>query len=670
MGKPVLFMNKMDRALLELQLEQEDLYQTFARIVESTNVIVATYGDDEGPMGVITVDPSVGTVGFGSGLHGWAFTLKQFAEIYASKFKIEPKKLMKRLWGDNFFNPTERKWKKESAPGYVRGFCQFVLDPIYKMFDAVMNFKKDQYEKLLEKLSIKLSVEDKELEGKPLIKKIMQKWLPAGETMLQLITIHLPSPVTAQKYRAEMLYEGPTDDEAFLGIKNCDPSAPLMMYVSKMVPSADRGRFFAFGRVFSGKVATGLKARIMGPNYVPGKKEDLYLKSIQRTILMMGRYTEPIEDVPCGNICGLVGVDQYLVKTGTITTFEHAHNMKVMKFSVSPVVRVAVEPKDPQHLPKLVEGLKRLAKSDPMVQCMIEESGEHIIAGAGELHLEICLKDLEEDHACIPLKKSDPVVSYRETVSEESSIMCLSKSPNKHNRLFMKAVPMPDGLSEDIENGEVNPRDDFKTRGRYLADKYDYDVTEARKIWCFGPDTNGPNLMIDCSKGVQYLNEIKDSVVAGFQWATKEGCLCDENMRNIRFNIYDVTLHADAIHRGGGQIIPTARRVLYASMLTADPRLMEPVYLVEIQCPENAVGGIYGVLNRRRGHVFEEAQTPGTPMFVVKAYLPVNESFGFTADLRSNTGGQASPQCVFDHWQVMQGDPLDGSSKLYQVCQM
>merc|ERR1712071_601849 len=139
---------------------------------------------------------------------------------------------------------------------------------------------------------------------------------------------------------------------------------------------------------------------------------------------------------------------------------------------------------------------------------------------------------------------------------------------------------------------------------------------------------------------VQYLNEIKDSIVAGFQWASKEGVLCDENLRAVRFNIHDVTLHADAIHRGGGQIIPTARRVLYAAMLTAAPRLMEPVYLCEIQCPENAVGGIYGVLNRRRGHVFEEAQTPGTPMFVVKAYLPVNESFGFTADLRSNTGGQ------------------------------
>merc|ERR1719193_673175 len=661
--RPVLFMNKMDRALLELQLEMEDLYQTFQRIIETTNVIIATYADEDGPMGNIMVDPSKGTVGFGSGLHGWAFSLKQFAEIYSAKFKIEPIKLMKRLWGDQFFNQETKKWNKTGGDGFERGFVKFVLDPIYSMFDAVMEFKNDIKDKLLEKLDIKLTKEEKELEGKPLIKKIMQKWLPAGETMLQLITIHLPSPVTSQKYRAELLYEGPADDEAALGIANCDPNAPLMMYVSKMVPSSDKGRFFAFGRVFSGKVATGMKARIMGPNFVHGKKEDLFNKSIQRTILMMGRYTEPIEDVPCGNICGLVGVDQFLVKTGTLTTFEQAHNMKQMKFSVSPVVRVAVEPKDQQQLPKLVEGMKRLAKSDPMVLCVSSESGEHIIAGAGELHLEICLKDLEEDHAGIPLKKSDPVVSYRETVNEESDRMCLSKSPNKHNRLFMKAVNMADGIAKEIDDGTIFPRQDVKIRGRLLADNYEWEIGEARKIWTFGPEAMGPNLLVDASKGVQYLNEIKDSVVAGFQWATKEGVMCDENMRNIRFNIHDVTLHADAIHRGGGQIIPTARRVLYACVLTAQPRLLEPVYLVEIQCPQDATGGIYSVLNRRQGHIFEENQTPGTPMVAIKAYLPVNESFGFTADLRSHTGGKAFPQCVFDHWQVMNDDPLDPATK-------
>jgi len=667
--KPVLFMNKMDRALLELQLEQEELYQTFQRIVENVNVIIATYNDDSGPMGEMRVDPSKGSVGFGSGLHGWAFSVKQFSDIYASMFKVPAAKLMSKLWGDNFFNKKTKKWSKSKEPDNERAFNMYILDPIFKLFNAIMNFKKDETAKLLDTLKIKLGIEDKDKEGKALLKVVMRTWLPAGDTLFYMITVHLPSPVTAQRYRSEMLYEGPHDDEAFIGIKNCDSSAPLMMYISKMVPTSDKGRFYAFGRVFSGTVSTGQKVRIMGPNYVPGKKEDLYEKAIQRSILMMGRFVEAIEDVPAGNICGLVGVDQYLVKTGTISTFKEAHNLKVMKFSVSPVVRVAVEPKNPSDLPKLVEGLKRLAKSDPMVQCIIEESGEHIVAGAGELHLEICIKDLEEDHACIPLKKTDPVVSYRETVSCESVETCLSKSPNKHNRLYMRALPMPDDLADDIEALKVGPRDDPKTRKNYLCEKHEFDATDAMKIWTFGPEQTGPNILVDTTKGVQYLNEIKDSCVAGFQWATKEGVLCDEHMRGVRFNLMDVTLHADAIHRGGGQIIPTTRRVLYAAVLTAEPRLQEPVYLCEIQCPENAVGGIYGVLNRRRGVVFEEMQVAGTPMFVVKAHLPVNESFGFTADLRSNTGGQAFPQCVFDHWQEMPGNPMDcnSSSKPYNI---
>lgn len=231
----------------------------------------------------------------------------------------------------------------------------------------------------------------------------------------------------------------------------------------------------------------------------------------------------------------------------------------------------------------------------------------------------------------------------------------------------MTAVNMPDGLPEDIDNGEIQPRQEFKARARYLADTYDYDVGEARKIWAFGPEGTGPNLLIDASKGVQYLNEIKDSVVAGMQWASKEGVLCDENMRGVRFNIHDVALHADAIHRGGGQIIPTARRCMYACVLTAEPRLLEPVYLVEIQCPQDATGGIYSVLNKRRGHIFEENMVAGTPMVVVKAYLPVNESFGFTADLRSKTQGQAFPQCVFDHWQQHDTDPLEEGSKSYDI---
>jgi len=383
---------------------------------------------------------------------------------------------------------------------------------------------------------------------------------------------------------------------------------------------------------------------------------------------MMGRYVEPVEDVPAGNTVGLVGVDQYLLKSGTISDSELAHNIRVMKFSVSPVVRVAVEPKNPSELPKLVEGLKRLSKSDPMVQTSTEESGEHIVAGAGELHLEICLKDLREEYCGgIELITSDPVVSYRETVSERSDQICLSKSPNKHNRLYMDAQPFAPDLAEAIDDQKVNPRDDPKVRAKVLVEQFEWDVNDARKIWCFGPESTGPNILTDVSKGVQYLNEIKDSVVGAFQWASKDGPLCDENVRGVRFNIHDVTLHADAIHRGGGQIIPTARRCLYATILTAKPRLMEPIYLVEIQCPENAIGGIYNTLNRRRGHVISEEQKTGTPLYMVKAYLPVMESFGFTADLRSHTSGQAFPQCVFDHWQAVNSDPLEKGSKAEEI---
>ena len=523
-----------------------------------------------------------------------------------------------------------------------------------------MNFKTEEIPGLLTKLEIKLTSDERDLEGKQLLKVVMRKFLPAADALLEMMVIHLPSPTTAQRYRAETLYEGPKDDEACIGIRDCDPKAPLMLYVSKMVPTSDKGRFYAFGRVFAGTVRSGLKVRIQGPNYTPGKKEDLFIKAIQRTVLMMGRFIEPIEDVPAGNILGLVGVDQFLLKSGTLTTSDTAHNLKIMKFSVSPVVKRSVEVKNANDLPKLVEGLKRLSKSDPCVLTYISESGEHVVAGTGELHLEICLKDLEEDHAGVPLRVSDPVVTYRESVGGKSSITGLSKSPNKHNRLYVIAEPLAEEVSSDIEAGRIGPRDDFKARARILADEHGWDVTDARKIWCFGPETTGANLLVDQTKAVQYLNEIKDSVASGFQWATKEGPIAEEPMRSIRFNIMDVTLHADAIHRGGGQIIPTARRVLYAATLLAEPALLEPVFLVEIQVPEQAMGGIYGVLTKRRGHVFSEEQRPGTPLFNVKAYLPVNESFGFTADLRAGTGGQAFDQSVFDHWQILSGgSPTD-----------
>lgn len=664
--KPVLFVNKIDRGILELQVEGEHMYQNFQRVVENANVIISTYEAED--MGEAQqVDPTKGTVAFGSALFGWAFTLTRFARIYAEKFKVDFDKMMQKLWGDNYYDAKAKKWKtdeiSDDGQNLKRCFVQFIMEPIVRLCRNIMDNNREAVWKMCTALDVVLKPEDKDKQGKDLLKAVFQKWINAADALLEMIVMKLPSPAKAQKYRAAYLYEGPIDDPCGQAIKNCDQKGPLMVFISKMVPTNDKGRFYAFGRVFSGVVATGQKVRIMGPNYTPGSKNDLNVKNIQRTVLMMGGKVEAVPDVPCGNTVGLVGVDQYLMKQGTISDHDDAHNIRVMKYSVSPVVRVAVEPKNASDLPKLVEGLKKLSKSDPLVLCYTEESGEHIIAGCGELHVEICLKDLVDEYAKCEIKKSDPVVTYKETVNATSSQVCLSKSPNKHNRLYVVAQPLGDELTDAIEKDTISSKQDQKERNRQLADKYEWDINDAKKIWCFGPETSGPNLLVDQTKAVQYLNEIKDSCEAAFQWATKEAVMTEENMRGIRFNIMDVALHADAIHRGGGQIIPTARRVFYGAQLTAEPRFVEPIFLCEIQAPDDAMGGIYQTLTQRRGIVIGEEPVSGTPLIIVKAYLPVAESFGFTQHLRAMTSGRAFPQCVFDHWESIGTDPLEAGSK-------
>merc|ERR1712005_46559 len=346
-----------------------------------------------------------------------------------------------------------------------------------------MSDDKAKYEKMMTTLGITLKGDDKQLTGKPLMERTMQIWINAADTLLSMIVSKLPSPVTAQKYRVENLYEGPLDDAAANAIRACDPAGGLMMYVSKMVPTSDKGRFHAFGRVFSGTIATGSKVRIQGPHYKPGSKEDLNVKSIQRTVLMMGRTTEQIADVPCGNTVALVGVDGFILKSGTITTIEDAHNIADMKYSVSPVVKVSVKVKDGKDLPKLVDGLKKLSKSDPLVVCTTEESGEHVIAGCGELHVEICLKDLREEYSQCDFIMADPVVAYRETVTTESSQTCLAKSPNKHNRIYLVAEKMTEECAKDIEEGKAGPKADVKERTKLLKEKYSWEANDASKIW-------------------------------------------------------------------------------------------------------------------------------------------------------------------------------------------
>jgi elongation factor 2 len=338
---------------------------------------------------------------------------------------------------------------------------------------------------------------------------------------------------------------------------------------------------------------------------------------------------------------------------------------------VSAVVRVSLHPKSAKDLPKVVEGLRRLAKSDPLVEVALEDGGQHAMAGCGEEHMRLLKKDLEGEYIVgIPLHWDAPSVSYRETVTQESTIMCLSKSPNKHNRLFVKAEPLLEEVNQLIETQQVFPTQDMKKRARKLAE-FGWTKEESVKIWGFGPAPEeasaayGANILVDQTKGVQYLNEIKESVNSGLLWATKEGPICEENMRGIRFNIYDVKLHADSIHRGMGQIQPTARRVFYASVMQAACKLVEPIFLAQIECTADAQPGIMQALGSCRSELKESQDLPGGRVNV-EAYVPIAETLGntpFATVLSQKTSGKAAASYAFDHWETMPSNPLEYDPK-------
>lgn len=641
--RPVLFINKMDRMFLELQATPEAVYDRVSRIIEQVNILIATYGGSDD----LLVDPVKGNVGFGSAYFGWGFTLNQFAKLYKGK---------------DSFNFRARLWERER-------FANLVIKPIYNLYEAAMMGDVARLETNLASLGVKLrsdeltGVSDKKLFGLAL-----KRMIPIAESLLELIIVHLPNPMQAQAQRLDVLYEGPLDDACGKAIATCDPTGPLMVYISKMIP-ASTGRFMAFGRVFSGTVRSGMRVFVQGPNYDPEatRKQDYATDvSIQRCQIMVAGKFETVSEVPCGNTVALIGVDEYLVKTGTITDHPQAYNIRTMKFSVSPVVKVAVSVKEAGAQGALSEALKKLSKSDPCVLCRVEESGEMTVAATGELHLEICLNDLRGFLRGATLVVTEPTVPFREAISAATPSPILCKTPNKLNRLFVTAEPLSEELVADLESGAFDVRGDSGKVAKELHEKYGWSLDEARKIWTWGPEGNVSCVLVNLTTGAQYLNEIRDSCKAAFNRALFQGPLCEELVRGVRINIVDASLHRDSAHRGGAQIMPAMLRAVHGAMLAAQPTLYEPLFRVEVTVPETKVGPVYGTITNRRGTVHSQELREGTPLVTIKGLLPVAESFGLNEVLRAGTSGEAFPALSFSHYEALEGDVYTPGNKNYE----
>ncbi|KAJ4731396.1 elongation factor family protein [Rhynchospora pubera] len=665
----VVVINKVDRLITELKLPPNDAYFKLRHTLEVINDLITSFSTSVG--GPQLVDPALGNVCFASGSAGWSFTLQSFAKLYVSLHGIpfDSDKFATRLWGDLYFHPDSRTFrKKPPKEGANRSFVEFILEPLYKIYSQVIGEHKKSLETTLFELGVTLSNSAYRLNVRPLLRLACSSIFGNASGFTDMLVKHIPSAKQAASTKVEHLYTGPLDSSVGLAMKGCDPNGPLMVNITKLYPKSDCSVFDAFGRVYSGTMQTGQTVRVLGEGYSPDDEEDMTVKEVTKLWVYQARYRIPISKALAGSWVLIEGVDASIMKTATICPLnlhEDVYIFRPLKFNTLPVVKIAAEPLNPSELPKMVEGLRKISKSYPLAVTKVEESGEHTILGTGELYLDSIMKDLRELYSEVEVKVADPVVTFCETVVDTSSMKCFAETPNKKNKITMVAEPLEKGLAEDIENGVVSIDWKQKDISDFFQKRYDWDVLSARSIWAFGPDKQGPNILMDDTLPSEVdkhlLSAVKDSIVQGFQWGAREGPLCDEPIRNVKFKILNATLAQEPLNRGGGQIIPTARRVVYSAFLMANPRLMEPVYYVEIQTPIDCVSAIYVVLSKRRGHVTADIPKPGTPIYIVKAFLPVIESFGFETDLRYHTQGQAFCLSVFDHWAIVPGDPLDKS---------
>jgi elongation factor 2 len=462
--------------------------------------------------------------------------------------------------------------------------------------------------------------------------KTLAERAPLHEAVLGMVVQHHPPPHVAQKYRIPKIWPGDLDSEIGKSLLSCDESGPVTMMVTTINVDPQAGRV-ATGRLFSGTIKDGDEIRL-----IDAKR----LGKVQSVNIYMGNTREVVNMLPAGNIPALLGLD-YAVAGETISTVKSIPAFESIKYVSEPVVTIAVEPKHPKDLPKLVEALRRITVEDPNLIVKInEETGETLMAGMGVLHLEIATSLLQE--AGLDITTTQPLINYRETIRSKAGPI-MSKSPNKHNKIFMRVEPLDENIVDLIRFGHVKEDMDKKEMAKILREK-GWPADEARSVAAL--DVSG-NILLDETKGVQFIQESMDSIKSGFDDVLHSGPIAHESVRGVKFVLHHFVPHEDPAHRGLAQLMPATRRAMLGSILIADPVLLEPLLGIEIKCPQEQIGVVAGILSGKRGKLLNVEQKG--VVSIIQGEVPASETFDLSEVMRGGTAGKAMWNTYFKTWQ-------------------
>jgi len=568
--KPVLFINKVDRLIRELQLSPEQMQERFVRMINDVNKLIKEIAPKEyGEKWQVGVQD--GSVTFGSAFHKWAVSFP-----YMKKKGITFK-------------------------------------------DMIEAYTTNDDEKI----------------------KALAKKAPLHEVVLNMVIQHHPDPIQAQKYRIPKIWHGDIESEEGKSLISCNPNGPLFFIITKIVVDPQAGEI-SCGRLFSGTLKKGMDVFLNRGNYK---------SRIQQVYIYNGAKKEIVEEAVAGNIVGIGGVKAY---AGETITLQKTEPFEKITHIFDPVITKAIEAKRASDLPKLVEVLKQVEKEDPTIQIEIdEETGQHLISGMGELHLEVIENRIKtEKH--VEVQTSPPIVVYREAINIRSSEV-EGKTPNKHNKFYFIVEPLEENIYQVLKKGEL-PEIRLKKKDPAIRDKLvelGMDSKTAEGVKCIF----GGNMFIDKTRGQVHLGEVLEMVLDMFEDVMKNGPLARDPCAKVKVYLMDMKLHEDAIHRGPAQVYPAIREGIRGAMMLAKPMILEPLQVLQIEAPIEYMGNISKIINNKRGQLLDMKEDGS--LVIVKAKMPVGEMIGWSSDLRSATGGRGNSFLIDQMFERLPGELQD-----------